>query len=143
MLVRDWMTDSPTTVRPTTSILEARWTLGIHGVRHLPVVDHGGEVVGMISDRDVRIEDQDLPERLAETGSDLVMGRDRPVGRVMSSPVFVTSPKDTVEAASRRMVDRRIGALPVVDGRQLVGILSLTDCVRALLGTNDSGKVTA
>jgi acetoin utilization protein AcuB len=135
VLVRDSMTTTVITVSPKTSVLNARRLMTGHGIRHLPVMERD-RVVGIISDRDVRIADQELLDCLRTLQSDLVHGRYRSVGALMSRPVHTASPADTVATAARAMVARRIGALPVVEGGRLVGIISLSDCVRALVSTS-------
>jgi acetoin utilization protein AcuB len=137
MLVRDWMTKRVITVSPKTSVLNARRLLQLHGFRHLPVTD-GDRVVGMISDRDIRVTDTALARSLASLESDLLTGRYRRVENVMSSPVYTTSPDAPIAEAAQIMVSRHIGALPVVGPHGLVGIIGLTDCVRALLGSANS-----
>jgi acetoin utilization protein AcuB len=132
MLVRDAMTREVITVSPRTSVLNARRLLHAHGIRHLPVVEDG-RVVGMLSDRDVRIGDRELAESLARLQSDLISGRYREVETVMSAPALTAQPNQTVEAAARIMLDHRIGGLPVVRSGELAGIITLTDCTEALL----------
>jgi acetoin utilization protein AcuB len=132
MLVRQWMTRRPVTVTPATSIMEARRLLRRHGIRHLPVVD-GGTLVGIVSSRDLQVNDDLLLRALATLQSDLLTGRYRPVGSVMTADPLVAAPGDPVASAADAMVTLRIGALPVLDRHRLVGILSLDDCVRALL----------
>jgi CBS domain-containing protein len=134
MLVRDWMTRRVITVSPKTSVLNARRLLQLHGFRHLPVTD-SGRVVGMISDRDIRVTDTALARSLASLESDLLTGRYRRVDNVMSTPVHTTSPDAPIAVAAQIMVSHHIGALPVVGPEGLVGIIGLTDCVRALLGS--------
>lgn len=138
MFVSEWMTPNVITVSPKTSVLNARRLLQLHGFRHLPVTD-GDRVLGMISDRDIRVTDTALARSLASLESDLLTGRYRRVESVMSSPVHTATLGTPVATAAHDMISRRIGALPVVDGDALVGtdvlvgIIGLTDCARALL----------
>lgn len=87
------------------------------GVRHLPVV-HDGEVVGIVTDRDVAL-------RMAEHGREK-NARER-VGDVMRSPVETIPPDAEVGEAAHRMAAKQIGCLPVVRGGRLVGMLTTTD----------------
>lgn len=132
MLVRDWMTRRPVTVRPCTSLMEARRLLRRHQVRHLPVVE-AGRLVGLVSSRDLGGPDDELARALSGLRSDLLSGRYRTVGGLMTRVPVVTSPGESVAQAASTMVALRIGALPVLEDLELVGILSLDDCVRALL----------
>jgi CBS domain-containing protein len=131
MFVQDCMTRNVVTVSPDTSVLAARRMLVLHGIRHLPVVADG-EVVGIVSDRDIRINDRQLVASLGALQSDLVTGRYRRVASVMTAPALVVRPKMKLHLAALFMVSRRIGGLPVVEDGKLVGIITLTDCVRAL-----------
>lgn len=124
------MTREPVSVDADAPLTEAIAVLHDLDVRHVPVVQNG-EVVGMLSDRDLRgahlpsIEDgddQSLEERLG-----------RPVSNFMTGDVISVNPESEVTDAIELMVDRKIGALAVVDehGRELVGIVSYIDILRA------------
>ncbi len=132
MLVRDWMTRDVVTVTPDTSLMNARRLLDTYEIRHLPVVEHG-RVVGMVSDRNLRTSDPALRSALDTLRSDLAEGRFRPVASLMSAPARTVAPTDTLASASALMMAERIGAVPVVAGGRIVGILSLVDCLRAYL----------
>jgi acetoin utilization protein AcuB len=134
MRVREWMSPDPVTVEPSTSVREARRLLRYYGVRHLPVVERDG-VVGMLSDRDVRIDEGVLDIIAAATAdADPATGASREVRLVMSSPVHVIGPEESVEAAARAMLSWRISALPVVNGgNRLLGLITTTDCLLASL----------
>lgn len=142
MRVREWMTADPLTVGLSTEVREARRILRTAGIRHLPVVDDG-RLLGIVSDRDVRIDDRSLRrlealERLGET-----VGEGKPVETVMSAPPHVIGPDEPVDEAARLMLSRRINALPVVDdNQQLVGIITTTDCLLAFLAAHDNAPVT-
>lgn len=132
MRVRDWMTSDPIVASPDTEVGEARRLLHANGIRHLPVVG-GNRLVGMVSDRDVRIDDRSLRriaalERLGE-----VTGEGKPLEVVMATPPHVVGPEETVAAAARLLLSRRVSALPVVEDHALVGIITTTDCLLALL----------
>lgn len=142
MRVRDWMTLDVVTVTPQTSVLNARQVLLRHGIRHLPVVE-GARVVGVVSDRDLQVHDPLLLGCLTALQSELVAGRYRPVAALMTDPVLSVGPDKPLAAAARLMADCQIGALPVVDGGQLVGILTTTDCLRALARTEGSDHAAA
>ena len=133
MLVRDWMSPDPVTVRGDTTVQETRRLLDYYGIRHLLVVD-AGRLVGVVSDRDVRITDSALRKALRNaTVSKLVDDR-RPTETIMSSPAHIIDIDEPVEAAARLMLSRRISALPVVEsGNRLCGIITSTDCLLASL----------
>lgn len=138
MRVREWMSPDPVTVTPSTPVPEARRLLRYYGVRHLPVVE-GERVVGIISDRDVRIDEATLRALARARGDDA-----REVRLVMSAPAHVVGPDETIEAAARSMLSWRISALPVVaPGGRLLGIITTTDCLLASLAPRTAGEPQA
>jgi acetoin utilization protein AcuB len=128
--------------------LDAAWRLlRRRKVRHLPVVDDEGRLVGIVTDRDLRhaLIDPRLRRRahrllaptaataasLAATARSLAA---LPVEEIMTRGAVTVSPGATLREAARLMHERRVGALPVVEaGGQVVGMLSEVDVVRALL----------
>jgi acetoin utilization protein AcuB len=103
------------TVVPDTTAGEAGALLRREGFRHLPVME-GDRVVGVVTDRDLR---GTAPET--------------PVSKIMSRPVVVISPRTAMDKAARLLFDRRIGCLPVIEDGRLIGILTQTDAVAALV----------
>jgi CBS domain-containing protein len=110
----------------------------LHGsrFRHLPVVGQDGSVVGMLSDRDLRLATSLLPARRRMMSKDgaPVPGAEYVV-EIMRSPVHCLPPNASPAAAATDMIARRIGAIPVV-GDELVGIVTETDLLRAYLDLN-------
>ena len=93
------------------------------GIRHLPVVRDGGLVVGVLSQHDVL-------ERMAMVADALALGHGsacQKVANAMRVPAVTVSPDDTIGTAARRMAAEKIGCLPVVESKRLVGILTTTD----------------
>ncbi len=131
MRVRDVMTPDPVSVTPRTSVAEARRLMQRHRIRHLPVVDHG-RLVGIVSDRDVVLGDPQLRTALAALHSDLLSGAERPVAELLHAPVHTAAADEDLAAAAARLRDRRVNALPVVDGDRLVGMLTTSDCLQVL-----------
>jgi acetoin utilization protein AcuB len=130
--VHEWMSPDPVTVAPDTDVREARRLLQRYGVRHLPVV-RGGRLVGIVSDRDVRLEQAAL-EALDDRRLVALVRGERDVSEVMTAAVHTISPDGSVTEAARTMLSRRISALPVVDdGGRLLGVITSTDCLLALL----------
>jgi acetoin utilization protein AcuB len=134
MSVRLWMSPDPMTVDPGTPLREARQLLGRQGIRHLPVVNAAGQLAGIISDRDVRLDDAALEAVAARGRVSSEEGEGVAVGDVMSTSVHTIGPDESVQAAARLMLSRRVSALPVVDDDQaLLGIITSTDCLLASL----------
>jgi CBS domain-containing protein len=123
----------PLTAAGDDALVDAASRMATHGVRHLPVVDGDRRVVGMLSDRDVRGAIGD-PTHALQTARGTPRLHEMRVARTMSRPAF-TVPADTpVGQVANYFIDRRIGAIPVVDADDtLVGIVSYVDVLRALL----------
>ncbi len=118
MRVAERMTPNPSVVRLGDSLAAARAIMQAEGLRHLPVVERK-RVLGMITDRDLRQHAEHLDETLVET--------------VMKADPVTVSPHSTIEEAASLMLVRRIGCLPVIEEGGLVGIITTTDLLRALL----------
>ncbi len=125
--VRDSMTREVITLGPEASATEA-WSLcREHRIRHIPVVQDG-RLAGMVSDRDLRdVSPSSQDNRDAAT---LQWVR---VGDMMTRSPVTISPFDTIDHAAREIYTRKIGCLPVVDGDELVGIVTSSDMMRALM----------
>ncbi len=130
MRVRDIMTAKPITVDPETPMLEARQQMLDHRFRHLVVVE-GGRVAGIVTDRDIRLNLPSPATSLSVWEINYLLSRLR-VRDVMSKSVIIVDPDRPVAEAARIMIDHKIGALPVVEGERLTGIVTETDFVRAL-----------
>lgn len=125
--VRDSMTREVITLGPEASASEA-WSLcREHRIRHIPVVQDG-RLAGMVSDRDLR--DVSPSSRDNRDAATLQWVR---VGDMMTRSPITISPFDTIDHAAREMYARKIGCLPVVDDGELVGIVTSSDMMRALM----------
>ena len=140
--VRDWMTADVIAVEPDLTIAAAREIMWSRHIRHLPVVD-GGLLVGMVSDRDLRGPDVAAAVALSKAHRDALAAAHRPLRTLMSTGVQTVWPHDTVVYAASLMAQWKIGALPVVDGRQLAGIITTTDCLRAFVRLHHTGAGAA
>lgn len=133
MLVADWMTRAPVTVRPEASLREVAASLRQRRIRHLPVVN-GGKLCGLISDRDIKSA---IPLPIEGTMASLSRAYDRPVSEVMITEVITVGPGDSIMDAARLMRRHKISGLPVVYNDRLVGILTETDLLDAFLSAGD------
>ncbi len=131
MYVGRRMTPDPITVSPEDTISRAGNLLKQHRIHHLPVV-RGEELVGIVTDTDIRNSALEHPS--PGSGEETAV-RSREVGEIMTRDVVTVSPWDTIEDALLILRKRRFGALPVVDGRKLVGIVSKTDILAAFIDT--------
>jgi acetoin utilization protein AcuB len=131
MIARDVMTPNPVTVTPHARIAEVWDLMREHDIRHLPVVQ-GGELVGMVSDRDVAW--LDMARLLMVEGAD---GLQRQLATlvvdVMSSDVLCVEPDTGLSDVIGLMLEHKIGAVPVVAPglREVVGIVSYVDVLTA------------
>src|SRR6187397_1912737 len=114
MKVQDVMTRGPVSVRSTTPLREAIAVLQSLSVRHLPVIDRHGELVGMLTNRDIRkyaFSDVWPELSLADIEAQLEL----PVSQVMSKMVWTVGPETNLEEVANLMIVAEIGAVPVVD----------------------------
>jgi CBS domain-containing protein len=138
--VRDVMTRQPITIDPEAPLATALSIMREKQIRHLPVVDDRGELVGIITDRDLRSAAiapsivEFLPDDLkrAVEGAAMVMEQLR-VKDAMTWTVITTRPDASVAEAGAVMFERRVGSLPVRENGKLVGIVTERDIFRALM----------
>ena len=132
MIARDVMTPSPATVSPDARVAEAWDLMRELDIRHVPVV-HDGELVGMVSDRDVAYLDM---ARLLVAGGAEGLQRQlaTPVIDVMSSDVVFVEPETALSDVIELMLEHKIGAVPVVTPgtREVAGIVSYVDVLGAV-----------
>lgn len=124
MLVRDIMNKALLTVAPEATLEEAYRVMQTMHIRHLPVMS-GGRLVGVVTDRDLRLATSSLKSDPFAPGAR--------VGDVMATEPKTAGPTDSVEEAARTMRELKIGCLPVLDGDELVGIVTGIDLLDALL----------
>jgi acetoin utilization protein AcuB len=112
-------------------MLEARQRMVEERIRHLVVVEDG-RVAGIVTDRDIRLNLPSPATSLSVWEINFLLAR-LTVGNVMTSTVLVVEPDRPIAEAARIMIDHKIGALPVLDGEHLLGILTETDLLRAFV----------
>ncbi|MEW6600761.1 MAG: CBS and ACT domain-containing protein [Nitrospirota bacterium] len=131
MFVSDWMTKKVITVSPDDSISEAARLSKEKEIKHLPVVK-GARVVGLLSDRDIKEYVPSKATSLDVYELHYLLAKTR-VKEVMKKEIITTSPDTPIEEAAMVMHDKGIGCLPVVEGSNLVGIISDNDIFRVLV----------
>ena len=136
MLVGKRMTRNPKTVSPNDPLSLAAGILRGHGFHHLPVID-GGRLVGILSDTDLRNASYAVMPVKGEGGP----AGERPVREAMRTEVWSVTPDDSVEDALLILTREKFGALPVLSGDRLVGIITRTDLLNAFVDLLDVNEV--
>ncbi len=124
MLIAEVMKPDPITISDKTKLNDAYKLMLDKGIRHLPVIKNW-KLVGLVTDRDLRLATSKLAKH--------PFNPDTEVEKVMSHPVNTISPNDPIERATQIMRELKIGCLPVVEEDHLVGIVTVTDLLDALL----------
>lgn len=118
--------DSVWSVSPETSVIDALNNLAEKDIGALLVLE-GEKIAGIFSERDV-------VRRIARnTAFDL----DSPVSDYMTKDVFTIKPSQTIEDCMSLMTEHRIRHLPVVEGDQLAGLISIGDVVKAIITSQE------
>jgi acetoin utilization protein AcuB len=137
LLVRDSMTREIVTLAPDETARTALALCRERRIRHLPVLKEG-RLVGLVSDRDLRSATPAFGEPERAVALQKVLIED-----VMAGDVVATFPDDPIEQAANTMREHRIGCLPVVEEDELVGIITTSDVMDALIylvGANEPGS---
>ena len=134
MRVSELMSREVVTLGDTDTCHEAIDRMCRRKVRHLPVLDRDGALVGIVTDRDVR-HHLFAPDTYRQIGKIAVsvLLRQAPVRAVMSAPVRCIGVAADVAEAAERMRRDKVGCLPVVDGSRLVGMLTEIDVLRSII----------
>ena len=130
MRVRELMTGALITARPDMPVLDARHLMVEKRIRHLLVTSDSGELLGIVTDRDIRLNLPSQATSLSVWEMNYLLTR-LTVGKVMTGSVITVGPDREARDAAQLLLDHRIGALPVLDGGRLIGIVTETDLLRA------------
>lgn len=122
MIVEEIMNTAVPTLTPSDTIKDAIQLLREKKIRHLPVVNEEREVVGVVTDRDLK---EATPSSLQEmTDSEIL---DSPIAEIMTRNPITGHPLDFVEETASIFYDNRIGCLPIVSQGKLVGMITESD----------------
>jgi len=137
MLVKNLMTQPVFTVSAGASVGEALETLRKKNVRHLPVVDANLHLLGVTSEIDLlRV----FPKNKNLSSFEANLLARTPITNVMRECPITISADDMIEQAALVMRDNKIGCLPVLDDKKLVGLLSRTDIIDAFISSLGFGE---
>ena len=136
-LVKDWMTKDPITIPSRGTLPDAYWLMVKNNIRRLPVVDND-VLVGIVT-----LEDLRRVESASTIGIDMIRISDMlsklPIHQIMVYDPITVAPTDTLLDTATRMLEHKISAFPVMDGNELVGIITESDIFRALIEREQTG----
>ena len=135
MRVSDLMSRIVISTPGTTPVLEARALMQKEHIRHLLVVDDG-RLQGIVTDRDIRLNMASPATSLSVWELNHLLAR-LTVDKVMTRGVIVIDGDRDAREAARIMVGHKIGALPVLNGQHLLGIITETDLLRAFVESSE------
>ncbi len=144
MLVQDIMTRQVVAIGPDMPIRDVCALMEQRNIRHFPILESAGSgaaaageegatgvtgdrLVGIVSDRDLRLVGADHPRAPRD------VRQTDPVRRVMVTPVLTAHPLDPIEETAKVLREHKIGAMPVMDAASLVGIVTGIDMLDALI----------
>lgn len=132
MLVKNLMTQPVTSATEDITVGQALDLLKKKNVHHLPVVDSKYHILGITSEVDLlRV----FPKNKSLSSFEINLLSRTPVGSVMNTCPMTINAGDMVENAALIMREHKIGCLPVLEGKKLVGILSRTDVIDAFISS--------
>ena len=129
--VSSYMTRQVVSIPPNMGIREAFFKMRENSIRHLPIVDETNRLIGIISDRELRRPN--WVDEAHDISHVYYLDNSMLVSDVMITNVHVLHTYDTLKKAVSLLLDKQIGAVPVLDkNTDLVGMLSAIDLLRAL-----------
>ena len=141
MLVNERMSRHPLTVKPDTKVDAALKRMREEKVRRFPVIDDGGKLVGIVSDKDLLYAAPSPATSLSIHEMHYLYSRIT-VDHVMTRKVITVDERDPIEEAARIMIDNKVGGLPVMRDGELVGLVTETDIFKTfmeMMGARDQG----
>ena len=125
MTVDSIMSREVVTVSPDAALVDIRKRLQEGGINHMVVVEDG-TLRGVISDRDVLEAISPFLDTYSEEHRD-VKTLSQPASEIMQADPITATPDTPIEEASRTLLDNRVSSLPVVEGDELMGIVTGKD----------------
>ncbi|RCX17196.1 acetoin utilization protein AcuB [Anaerobacterium chartisolvens] len=140
MYVKNRMTSNPYTVSPDSTIAEALELMRRNKVRRLPVIK-AGRLAGIVTEREMLEVSPSKATTLSIFEMNYLLSKTK-VSSVMTKDVITVDPDTLLEEAARIMRENTISSLPVMEGQELVGIITETDIFDAfieMMGLRDTG----
>jgi acetoin utilization protein AcuB len=133
MIVKDYMTKHPVMIEPGMTIVEAQSIMAETKARHLPVVEEGKRLVGLITFETLRIPPNILGSLNVWEITHFLSNLKVKDVMIKCKDVITIEPDLTIEEAARIMVEHKIGCLPVLNEDIVVGIITDTDMMAHLM----------
>lgn len=147
LTVKDIMTKDVVTVTKETTVMELAGIFAQRHISSLPVLDQNGDLIGMVTETDLVEQDKNLHiptvisifdwviylESDKKFEKELKKMTGRTVGDIYTSEFVTVTPDSTVSDVADLLSSRKITALPVVEGKKLVGIISRIDLIRSMV----------
>lgn len=146
--VKDIMTKNVVTVTKETTVMELAGIFSERHISSLPVLDQNGDLIGIVTETDLVEQDKNLhiPTVISIFDWIIYLESDKKfekelkkmtggvVGDIYSSEVVTVSPDASISDVADLFSSRKITAIPVVEGKKLVGIISRIDLIRSMAG---------
>lgn len=132
MKVYQRMSTNVITVSPETTYREVAAIFKENDIRRVPVLNQQGKMVGIVTDADLNRNSPSEATALSIHEINTLLDKIQ-VRQIMSSPVFAVSKDCGISAAARFMLEKDIECLPVMDGDEVVGIITETDIFKAFV----------
>jgi acetoin utilization protein AcuB len=132
MFVRDRMSRHPLTIGVETSLSDTHRYMEEQNIRHLPVIDKTGQMVGLVTEDDLLKAEPSSATSLSVWEIHSLLMRVK-VKDVMIRDVITTTEDTPIEEAAHLMLENKIGCLPVMRGDKLVGIITESDMFRTFM----------
>ncbi|MBF0350628.1 MAG: CBS domain-containing protein [SAR324 cluster bacterium] len=127
--VKDLMTTELFTLKENDNLNISKFLMENKKIRHMPVINHRHEFIGLITQRDLlAMNISTLADLDEEQEADILKGI--PVVEVMREEIATVTPDTDLQDAAKLMFDHKYGCLPVLDGKKLLGIITEADFVR-------------
>jgi acetoin utilization protein AcuB len=132
VIVQQFMTANPVCAHPETPLPEAAAWMKRGHFRRLPVLRADGELLGIVTDRDIKKAMPSDATSLSIWEINALIPKIR-VSEIMTRPVLTVLESAPLEYAARLMLEHKIGGMPVMNGARIVGMLTATDILRAFV----------
>jgi CBS domain-containing protein len=130
--VRMWMSSPAITALHTMTLPDARNLMQRQHIRRLPVVDHDGRLVGIVTEGDMyRISN--APETDMREYNLYYRVRDLPLHEIMARPVFAVEASTPILTVAQLMLEHKIGGIPVTENQHVIGMITESDMFRLIM----------